>query len=177
MDDLKLGPDEQVLWHGRPKRGLAFTVLDIVYVPFALIWCAMAFRILFASSSRSLSDDWIFLLPRLAFPIFGVYIAFGRFITDALYRSKLTYAVTNRRVIMRNGLFGGSMTSFDRRNLPLRITEQKDGRGTISFTASVAGSLNWAWFPLHACAFQDPMLFRIKDARRVYDILAKPEKS
>lgn len=166
----ELAPDEVVLWRGRPKRGLAFTAHDVVLVPISLFWCFTAFGILSTPSARRSTRDNYSLMSSVLFPAIGLYIFIGRFLIDALYRSRLRYILTNQRVIIVNSLPGGAIKTIDRSALRLSLDEHQNGRGTIQLV--FGGSwYDFARSPLHACAFRPPHLFRIKDARKVYELL------
>ncbi len=164
-----LGPDEIVLWKGRPKRGIVFVVSDVLLIPFSAFWAAIAGQ----GAIRTLwnpANSGGFFLHSLLFLAAGSYITIGRFLADAIYRSRLRYVVTNQRVIIVNGLPGGKVTSVDRSAVSLRLEEGSNGRGTIRLSQNDG----WDFFylaPLHACAFSSPHLFRIKEARKVYELL------
>lgn len=111
-----------------------------------------------------------FQISLLVFPLAGSYFVIGRFLLDALYRSRLRYVITNQRVIVINGLSRDSVKSIDRKALSLTLEERADGRGTIRL-AKNDGWDNPYLVSWHACAFGSPHLFRIKDARRVYELL------
>lgn len=165
-----LGPDEIVLWRGRPKRGIVFVISDVFLIPFSAFWAASAGRGVLRTLGNPTSSGG-FLLHHLLFLAVGFYITIGRYLADAIYRSRLRYIVTNQRVIIVNGLPGGKVTSVDRSAVSLRLEEGSNGRGTIRLTQSGWDGLYLA--PLHACAFSRPHLFRIKDARKVYELLRR----
>jgi hypothetical protein len=85
------------------------------------------------------------------FVLIGLYLVAGRFLLDAWIRRGISYAVTNRRVlILRSGPFSKfSAMSLDQ--LPeVNLSERADGRGTIRFGAAApygAGRGLSGWTP------------------------------
>src|SRR5260221_3758109 len=98
----QLGPQEQLLWSGRPQQGLMFRASDVIAVPFTLVWCYLVF-----------SDGDIFTgRAPLYFTPFGFLFAFtgfygliARWFVDAADRKRTLYALTSERVLIRRDLF------------------------------------------------------------------------
>lgn len=171
-------PGETIAWSGRPKQGLAFTSQDMLLIPFSLLWLGMIGWIAYGfrqGSARSTEDLVFSLIPTLMF-IVGLYIVFGRHLTDALHRRSLHYAVTDQRVIIVSRFPFKSVTSLARNsNLPLALSQYGDDTATLSFggpkpwLAILNGIDGW-----HACLGRGPLFFRIPDAATVFHLLQPP---
>lgn len=166
--------DETVLWRGRPAQGIQFRLVDLWLVPFSLIWFLGAMTMIISGGFSARGNGTIAQISHvphvIIFPIVGFYFAFGRFITDAWYRAKLTYIVTNQKVLIESRFPTKSTTSIDRRtNTGLRLELQPNGLGTIYLTEVDI------WYHthqrIHAALFHRPMLFRIENASAVFNIL------
>jgi hypothetical protein len=128
--------DEKALWQGAPPTGIMFRAHDVFLIPFTLLWLGFALfweaSVLGMWSDRPRSPPLFFPLFGLVFVCIGLYMAFGRFVWDALVRRGTLYALTNRRAII---LTRSPFKSF--RSLGLTATteisteEQADGSGTI----------------------------------------------
>ena len=105
---------------------------DVYAIPFSLIWGG--FAIFWEISVLSDDAPITFKLFGLPFVGVGLYLIFGRFIFDAIQRSKTYYGVTNERVIIISQLFGKKIKSLDLRTLSeISLDEKPDGSGTITF--------------------------------------------
>ncbi len=167
---------EDVLWSGQPKQGLALSGKDALLIPFSLLWGGFAFfwnYMVWTFPDAGQEPDWFFRLWGLPFLLVGFYIMIGRFWHDAMLRKRLTYAITNQRVLV---IRGSNFTSLDIHRLPrIELSEHKDGTGTIEFDVSSMFSVNalngigW-WVPALTKAVQ---FFRIVSPRQVYEIILK----
>jgi len=170
-----LAPDEVVLWRGRPKRGIVFTGADAFLIPFSLLWAGLVVMSFLASPALWNSGRVPELGIMLLFISAAFHITIGRFMLDAYYRSRLRYMITNQRVVIEQRTKHGFVRSYDVSALKLSLSERPDGRGTISLNYD-SWDVWWkyAGFPplSHATG---PVLFRINDARRVYEILRKAQ--
>jgi hypothetical protein len=158
---------------------LALSGRDAFLIPFSLLWGG--FAIFWNVQVWSFADagqggpDWFFRLWGLPFLIAGVYLIIGRFIHDAALRKNAVYGVTDQRVLLIRGLGSTKLSSLDIRRLPkLDLTEYRDGTGTIDFDGG--DSMLWSgggfgyWTPALSNAQR---LFRISDARNVFQIIRK----
>ena len=164
-------PGERIVWTGRPKQGLALHKADAFLLPFSWLW--LGFVVFFFLMAPTSADDEVPVLPVIAvFLAAGIYLAFGRFIHDAIIRRRLTYAVTDQRVVFVRG--SRNFTSLDLQRLPrLELTEYGDKTGTIAFEnhpsfldGARTSNLN-IWLPTIASA----QFFRIQDPRKVYQLI------
>lgn len=163
-------PGERVLWAGRPKQGFLLHRTDAFLLPFSWLWLAFVVAFFFMAPPSPSDEVPIWLFMGL-FLVVGIYVAFGRFIHDAIIRKRMTYAVTDQRVLF---LQGARITSLDLQRLPkLELVEHGDQRGTISFETTPtffdgAKSANLAiWVPTIASS----QFVRIQEPRRVYQLI------
>jgi hypothetical protein len=136
-----LGPDERLLWSGRPNHKIRLQFSDLFFIPFslmfggfALFWEIMAIRSIGLGSQQAPLFVILFPLFGLPFVIAGLYLIIGRFFVDAKIRENTFYAVTSNRIIILHGIFNRKLTT-----LPLKTLQQyslslsKSRRGSIFF--------------------------------------------
>ena len=170
-----LAPGERALWTGRPKQGLAFASVDLVLVPFGIVWTLAS-----ANWNIGVWDSGAPVLANLIglpFVALGLYMTFGRFLHDAWLRRRTLYAVTSERVIALRLGRAPRLRALALDRLPmLDLHEGRGGRGSILFEegpdrsrlAEIAGSLEPS--PTAAGA----MLFHgIERARIVHDLVRR----
>jgi hypothetical protein len=158
---------EKLLWTGRPVQGVVFTAMDWYLIPFSVVWLGMIMRSI-GPILRAQTDGMTGLMGVLFIAV-GIYMLVGRFITDWQYRSRLTYAVTDRRAIIVSGLFGRSVQTIDFASLGgLQLEESGDGSGTISFGDQMAYRFRRQ---LHASWGVGPQFFRVQEAKTVYALV------
>lgn len=123
---------ERIVWSGRPRQGVMLTARDIFLIPFSLLWGG--FAIFWETAVMSTKASWFMALFGVPFVLIGLFLIFGRLPFDAWLRSKLRYALTDRRIlILREGPWGSfKAVGLDR--LPeATLIESSGGRGTIRF--------------------------------------------
>lgn len=180
----QIGRDEQLLWSGQPRQGVAFRSSDIFMIPFSLMWGgfaifweAMALFMTFkVPKDGPGAAALIFPLFGLPFVLMGLYMIFGRFIVDARRRANTHYGVTNQRIILITGLTGRQVKSLNLRTLSdVSLSEKPDQTGTITFgpTSPFAGwygNLSWPGMAQTAPAFE-----MIPEAKKVYDLIRESQ--
>jgi len=181
-----LGAGEHVLWSGRPRQGIFLRPGDALLIPFSLLWGGfaifwelMALLMLLAppTSGAPASVRWIFPLWGIPFVAVGLYLIGGRFIFDKAAREKTRYAVTNQRVIIRSSVLSPTTKSLNLRTLSdLSLTEQKEGRGTITFGPMHPLSLGGGAWPSWG-RYAPPCFDSIEDAKRVFEIVRKAQSA
>lgn len=167
-------PAERLLWTGRPGRGVSLRWADLFLIPFSLVWGG--FAIFWNVMVWTKGAPLFFAAVGLPFLAMGLYLIAGRFLHEALLRSGLLYAVTDRRVIVLRTRFGHGFRSAEIGRLPaLELEEHRGGRGTLRFEARPAprivdpGGLGH-WVP----AVGKRLVFdRIERARFVYDLVGR----
>lgn len=102
----ELMPGETLQWAGMPNAGIIFHSDDWVKVPFSLLWGGFAIfweaGVLgyWGNSSKVHPARTFMVLWGILFVLIGQYLIWGRFLTDAWFKRRTYYAVTNRRVLI-----------------------------------------------------------------------------
>lgn len=168
-----LDPYENLLWTGQPKKGIIFRSADIFLIPFSLLWCGFAiFWMVMVSQT-----DTLFALFGIPFVVIGLFFVFGRFIVDAQQRANTLYGLTEKRVIIKSGIFSKKIKSIDIQSLTnLEVEESADGSGVIFLApknqhTQLGNSMGW-WPGLQ----ETPQLKSIPNARKVYNQIAELKK-
>jgi hypothetical protein len=161
---------ERTLWSGEAGRGIMFQPMDILLIPFSLVWCG--FAIFWTLMAGSIGAPTFFDLWGLMFVALGLYFVFGRFFVDMWARGSLSYTVTNRRIIIERGGLLSRQTVINLDDLPpVSLRSRGSGRGTIRFGESynVWGRGGFgAWSP----AFDPtPQFIQIENAQSVFDLI------
>jgi hypothetical protein len=161
---------ERILWSGRPAQGLLLTGRDALLIPFSLMWGG--FAVFWETTVLTQANaPGFFALWGIPFVLIALYLMAGRFLLDAWIRSGMSYAVTNKRILIsRSGPFSKfTAVSLDR--LPdASISESAGGRGTIRFgePAPFWGGRNSisSWTP---SLDPTPQFIAIENAQSVFD--------
>jgi hypothetical protein len=168
-----LSDREELVWTGRPQQGIAFRKSDLFLVPFTFLFTLL---IVLTFPVRLIAENSHLPLPLIvAFSLYGVvllYVLVGRFLVDAYLRSKITYGITNRHVMIHSK--GGTTRSFEIRGLThLSVEAGKDGRGTVTIGSKKRPTqLVLRGLPLpNQDAYLPPALELIPDAQHVYRLL------
>ena len=183
----ELDAGEKLLWRGQPRQGILFRSSDIFLIPFSLLWGG--FAIFWEISALSLTSRhganapdmvrYIFPLWGVPFVAAGLYLIFGRFFVDSAQRSKTAYGITDRRVIIRSGLFTRTTKSLNLRTLSdVTLSERADGSGTITLGPTVGFysrfyGTSWPGMGRNLA----PCLDTIGDAKSVYEILRRAQSA
>lgn len=122
-----LQPNEFLLWCGTPGPG-KLNAYGRVPILFSIIWLGFSLVWEFAAVA---SGQIIMILFGIPFVLIGFSIAFGAPLKNARLRGKVFYAVTDRRLLIREGenikMFTADMLP------PMQIRMNKNGTGTIFF--------------------------------------------
>lgn len=177
----ELDAGEKILWQGKPKQGIIFRALDILYIPFSVMWCggAIAWMSGVLSITAKSQNHAAKLLPLFGIPfvLVGLYIMIGRFFVDAKIRANTDYAVTNERIIIASGFSGRKIKSLSLKTLPvISLSEKPDGHGTLAFgdlTQFATGARASGYWPGAA----SPSIFEmIPNVRDVETIIRKAQR-
>ncbi len=167
----KLLSGERITWAGRPRQGLMLSLRDLFLVPVSLFWCAVVTG--FGQDTDFLTrQSGIGTLFLVVFMAAGVYFTVGRFFHDAWLRSRMHYALTDRRALILKGqnLIAVDLARVDAVRLSGGATGE---RGTVSFGAD-PGLATWfgrrnslsAWLP---SVGDPPRFIGIDDAQSVFN--------
>jgi hypothetical protein len=127
-----LGPEESLIWTGRPSQGIKFNSYDLFYIPFSFIWASFALSNIFSTISQPI--NLFSLLFELIFLGLGVYITIGRFFFDALKRRYTYYAITSKSILIKSGIFFKEIDTLDiGSTYNINLKEKSNKSGTIIF--------------------------------------------
>ena len=100
-------PDESVIWKGNPKKSAFVINSSMKMAPFALIWLLFdGFFIVSFVGTGAVRHMLFFIVPFFALHLMPVWIWLFNTLTAAKRWKNTEYAVTNKRVLIRNGLVG-----------------------------------------------------------------------
>lgn len=178
----RLLPRERILWSGLPAQGLFFTSRDIFLIPFSLLWCGFAIFWTYAATSQGAP---LFLAAwGTMFVCIGLFFVFGRFAVDAWLRRRISYAVTDKRILIARAAPFSNFTSIDLEHLPdVQLTGEGAKRGSLRFGAatSIFGKLGTGWsrgpyqgFGSFSPALDPvPQFLGIENPSKVFDLIMK----
>jgi len=166
LSDL-LGPNERLLWSGRPRQGVFLRSADAIAIPFSIFWtCGAVFWVIMASRS----PDKAFLLFGIPFVGIGVYMLIVRFFVDSWQRANTTYGLTDQRVVIVSGPRRRSIKSLSLRTLSdVTLSEGKNGTGIITFGPTIPP---WPYRGMQVPGMSTrmvPCFDQIANARSVFD--------
>jgi hypothetical protein len=165
---------EELLWCGRPWQGFRLVPMDIVRVPFSIMWGG--FAIFWETMVLVGHAPLLFRLWGIPFVAVGLYIMIGRFFLDRARRRRTYYGLTSRRALIVRSSFGRSCASFHLATAtqqPFELKEHGGGRGTIRLgpTERPWGGMSfWGIGPSSS-------LESIESARAVYDKLIEAQRA
>lgn len=169
----ELGPSEQPLWVGRPRQGLMLRPMDMLVIPFSLLWGG--FAIFWEVGVITTGAPLFFAVWGVPFVLLGLYMIIGRFFADAWDRSATTYAVTSERIVIVRTLFGRHVKSlpFDTMK-QTSLRERSNGAGTIVFGSNEP---YYAWYGPYTSPWWPalPSFELAEEARRVYEIVREAQ--
>lgn len=160
---------EKIIWWGQPAQGFLFTSRDWFMVPFSLLFAGFAFfwesTVLTVRNSPTIMKLW-----GVPFLLAGLYFVIGRFLVDAWARRGITYAVTDKRILIHRSAPFAKFTALTFDQLPcVNLTERSNGRGTIRFGQDQPAWSNRGFSGWSPALDPTPQFLAIEDARRVFD--------
>jgi hypothetical protein len=167
--DGRLLKGEKIVWWGQPAQGLLFTSKDWFMVPFSLMFAG--FAVFWESSVLSATNSPTFMrLWGVPFLLVGLYLVVGRFLVDAWVRRGITYAVTDKRILILRSGPSTKFTAMTFDQLPsVNLTEHRAGRGTIRFGQEQSPWSNHGYSSASPAFDPTPQFIAIEDARRVFE--------
>lgn len=168
----RLLPRERILWSGSPAQGLLFTSRDIFLIPFSLVWCG--FTIFWTYSAVRKGAPFFFYVWGAMFVCIGLFLVFGRFAFDAWLRRRISYAVTDKRILIMRTAPSSNFTSIDLERLPdIQLTGEGAKRGNLRFGAAASffgNSRTGSWSP---ALDPVPQFLGIEEPSKVFDLIMK----
>lgn len=107
--DNMLMEDESVIWKGKPKKSAFIINSSTKMMPIALIWLlfdGFIIATILSTGIGKLSGMGLFFIFFFAFHLAPVWIWLFNMLTAAGRWNNTEYAVTDKRIIIRNGLVG-----------------------------------------------------------------------
>ena len=138
----ELTAGESVAWAGQPSKKVVFHSQDVFMIPFSLLWGGFAIfweagvlGLVGFDNSKGPGHAPLFLaLWGIPFVLVGQYFIWGRFLYAAWKKSKLIYALTNKRVLIVDSTRGRKVNGTFLEQLPaIDRTVRGDGIGTLTF--------------------------------------------
>jgi hypothetical protein len=174
---------ESLLWVGKPNTSVIFHPSDWFLIPFSLLWGGFAIfweggvTGLFGLGNGNPSPSF-FMLWGIPFVLIGQYLIWGRFFYAAWKKTRLIYAVTNRRVlVLALPPRTKTISSFIDRLPAVDKELRSDGIGTLKFGLisnspwAGRGNNNTPWDGLYLSS-GIPVFVDIDDAASVCAIVA-----
>jgi len=163
-----LDPNESLLWAGKPQSGIVFRNSDIFMIPFSLIWGG--FAIFWFVTALASGAAFFFAAFGIPFVLVGLMMIFGRFFLDSYMRKNTYYGLTDKRIIIKSGIFSKSIKSLNIKTISdIEYTEKTDGSGTINIGPKNPFQ-HWGngmnWMPNTK---GNPSLELIENVRKVYN--------
>lgn len=177
----ELRKDEKILWTGGPDPKVLFTVADLFFLPFGLIWTGMLVWMLSGivsgpgGNSSSAPPPLWFFIPFMAA---GFWILIGRFMYKVWKKKRTHYAVTDKRILIVTRSFGKHVRTAYLNTIP-GITRSigAKGIGTVRFGNSSLWSSVYANTGMEmfgAFYGEDaPTFYDIRDAEKVYKLVTE----
>ena len=170
--DAMLMPDESIIWRGTPKKSAFIINSGTKMMPFALMW--LLFDGFFIATFLSfggmglMSGMVLFLIFFFALHLMPVWIWLYNLLTAAGRWKNTEYAVTDKRIILRNGLIGYEYQSIyytEICNVSLHVGffDQMLGVGDIKIGVLVQNS----------STKPEAMILDIEDVQRVFSIVQR----
>ncbi len=163
----QLMPDESIIWKGIPKRNAFIINSSLTMLPVALIWLMIDGSFIFSFIQTSefvgtevFSGMTFFFIGFFALHLMPVWIWLYGVLTANGRWKNTQYAVTNKRIIIRNGLIGYQYNSFyytDISNVTLKVgvIDRMLGVGDIMISLNHAIGTTKKGNPIHTTSILD----------------------
>jgi membrane protein YdbS with pleckstrin-like domain len=136
IQDL-ISENEKVIWEGTPDKVCYIWSSVILMLPFAVVWLFFdGFFIFMLISTGMIGKLLFFVIPFFALHLFPVWSVIASYIKNKLEYKNVVYAITDKRIIIRDGLIGIDFKSLDYSeindvNVHVNILERIRKVGTI----------------------------------------------
>jgi hypothetical protein len=132
---------EDVVWRGKPLRSkytmkdAKLTLTGIPVAVFITFWMSMALRIPKKASPEDVMA-WLFPAFGMIFVLQALYLLVGHYLRNWLEWKNVEYAITDRRTVVRRGLWRVSEVSRPHSDSPIEVRASTDGAvGAVIFQA------------------------------------------
>ncbi|MBY0589156.1 PH domain-containing protein [bacterium] len=177
--DVDVIAGEKVLWTGRPKQGWHADAINFFGMIFGSLILGMTLFVLYGFLMKEKNGPpYLFLIPwSLLMGGMATYLLAGRFVVDLYRRRATTYAITNLRIVINQGIIWPRRLSFDLATVEkLSCIDAISGRGSIIIGVSrdaemLQNLLFMAGGTLYGQAF--PTLELIERPKEVFQLLQR----
>jgi hypothetical protein len=132
---------ESVVWRGRPIRSkyatkdAKLTLTGISVAVFITFWMSMALKIPKRGGPENIMG-WLFPAFGMIFVLQALNLLVGHYLRNWLEWANIEYAITNRRTVIRRGLWKVSEVSRPHSDSPIELQAQSGaGVGDVVFQA------------------------------------------
>ncbi|MCB8923108.1 MAG: hypothetical protein H6662_16090 [Ardenticatenaceae bacterium] len=175
QDELESG--ERIVWSGRPQQGIIFRSFDKFVIVFILFGLGTSIAWIYGI----LSND----IPKflLIFMVLGIaqmlFMGVGSFLKDLQIRKNLSYALTNKRIIITSNSNAPKIRSLNLQSVSdMSLTQHHNKTGTILFGSAPANTYWIVSTSLHVFNQNMPPSFdMIDDAKMVFDLIRKTQQA
>lgn len=166
-----IGPDERLLWEGRPDKRTYVLRGSWFLLPFSVLWGGFAIYWEYLALTHGAPP--MFALFGVPFVALGLYLILGRFWVAAREADRTTYGLTDRRVLIQTGALNRRLIDLPLANLPaIEFREGRSGFGTIVFGQPVLPFF-WTELPGWPGMPQMAAFVAISDAAEVYRLVRR----
>ena len=129
--------NENIIWEGKPNKTLYIWSTVLPQLPFALIWFVMDYFIITSFLGAENASEMLFILiPFFAIHLMPVWIVLWALFKNSVQYKNVLYAITDKRVIIKDGLVGIDFESIDyaeidKISVNVSIFEKLSNVGTI----------------------------------------------
>jgi len=143
-----LSAGESVVWRGKPIRSkymmkdMKLTLTGVPVAVFITFWMSMALRIPKKGGPENVMA-WLFPLFGMLFVLQALYLLAGHYLRNWLEWKNVEYAVTNRRTVIRRGVWRVLEVSRPHSDSPIEVRAGTDGTiGDVIFQARGRFNMN-----------------------------------
>ena len=167
-----LMPDESIIWKGTPKKSAYVINASMKMAPIAIIWLLFdgffIVNFLGFGAGGLMGRMALFLIPFFALHLAPVWIWLFNMLTASKRWKNTEYAVTNKRILIRNGLVGYQYETIyytDIANVSLRVgvIDKMLGVGDIYLATKVVG--------VSGTKTTSPAILDIEEPQRVFSMV------
>ena len=149
FDDLQdiIFEGENILWQGKPDKFCFLWRTLVKMVPVAIIWLLFdGFFIFTIISSGAAKEMLWFMIIFFAIHLLPVWKVIGAFIKGQLEHKNVLYAITDKRIIVRNGVIGLDFESINYADISnvrvdVSVIERIKQVGTVFITTASGKSI------------------------------------